>query len=429
MRKPADGAAGLRGQLGAADDDILVLSLARLAWDKGLEYLIRAAAILPYTERRVHVAIAGDGPMRESLEKLAIKLGVTGRVTFLGFRSDVSSLLAACDVVAVPSLREGLSIALLEAMAAGKAIVASSIGSQREVASQGDVARLVPPGDAHALCAAITQFARKPELAAHLGRAARELFESRYTEERMLSAYRRLYFDLLVEKCPAHVRRRPERAHQSNRAGAAVVRAAEEQDLPEVVSIHRKAFSHFFLTQLGSDFLDRYYGLVFQFPEGILLVSEANGVVNGFVSGFVDPAGFYRFMWNNRWGFVRPVLAAVLRHPSLVTKVIQGVQRIQTTSSEWPSGSCELSSIAVSPESSGGGVGKALMRAFLDEAGARNARAVYLTTDAEDNQQANELYRRVGFQQVRRFLQRKGRWMNEYVIDGLATEGNCEART
>lgn len=161
-KTPEIATGSLRDQLGARDGDLLVMSLARLAWDKGLEYLIRAAAMLPRMERRVHVAIAGDGPMRESLERLSIKLGVASRVTFLGFRSDVANLLAACDVVVVPSVREGLSIALLEAMSAGKPIIASSIGSQREVASQAEMARLVPPADAPALCEAIVQLARLP---------------------------------------------------------------------------------------------------------------------------------------------------------------------------------------------------------------------------------------------------------------------------
>ena len=86
--------------------------------------------------------------MRDRLEELARNLGIADWVNFLGFREDVSDLLAACDLVVLPSLREGLSIALLEAMAAGKPIIATSIGSHRELASQAEMARLVPPADA-----------------------------------------------------------------------------------------------------------------------------------------------------------------------------------------------------------------------------------------------------------------------------------------
>jgi glycosyltransferase involved in cell wall biosynthesis len=195
--------AEFRHGLGARDNDLLILSMARLAGDKGIDHLIEAAAMLPRAGRSFKVVIAGDGPVRARLEQMAAHLGVTGRVSFLGFREDVSDLLAACDLVVLPSLREGLSMTLLESMAAGKPIIATSIGSHRELASQADMARLVPPADARALSEAILRLSQQPALMAHFGASARALFESHYTEDRMLDAYRRLYFDLLREKCPA----------------------------------------------------------------------------------------------------------------------------------------------------------------------------------------------------------------------------------
>ena len=196
----------LRRRLGATDDDLLILSMARLAPDKGLEYLITAATSLFRTERRFRIVIAGDGPERARLEELARSLDVADRVNFLGFREDVSDLLAASDLVVLPSLREGLSIALLEAMAAGKPIVATSIGSHRELACQAEIARLVAPADATALSEAILQVWGDPALRTRLGASARTLFNSRYTEERMLNSYKQLYLDLvrakgLVEPC------------------------------------------------------------------------------------------------------------------------------------------------------------------------------------------------------------------------------------
>ncbi len=179
---------------------MLILSMARLAPDKGLEYLIAAAAILVRTERQFRIVIAGDGPVRARLEELARNLGIADWVNFLGFREDVSDLLAACDLVVLPSLREGLSIALLEAMAAGKPIIATSIGSHRELACQAEIARLVPPADAAALCEAILQVREDAALRNSLGSTARILFESHYTEERMLNAYKQLYFDLVQAK-------------------------------------------------------------------------------------------------------------------------------------------------------------------------------------------------------------------------------------
>jgi glycosyltransferase involved in cell wall biosynthesis len=196
-RNPELDVADVRSRLGLAPDDLMILSISRLAQDKGLEYLMEATAMLPATRRRVRVTIAGDGPARRGLERLAERHRVTDRVMFLGFRGDVGDLLAACDIVVLPSLREGLSISLLEAMAARKPIVATSIGSQREVALHGEMALLVPPADSRSLCDAILRLAEDPALMIRLGVNARAVYEHHYTENRMLQSYRQLYLDLV----------------------------------------------------------------------------------------------------------------------------------------------------------------------------------------------------------------------------------------
>jgi glycosyltransferase involved in cell wall biosynthesis len=193
-----------RRSLGVREGELLLLSMARLASDKGLAYLVEAAAILAEQSRPFRIVIAGEGPERARLEKLARDRNVHHLVSFLGFRQDVAELLGACDMVILPSLREGLSIALLEAMAAGKPIVATGIGSHREIASQAEMAVLAPPADPQALADAILKLAADPAAMVRLGSTARALFEKSYTEERMLNAYRRLYFDLLEQKCPGY---------------------------------------------------------------------------------------------------------------------------------------------------------------------------------------------------------------------------------
>jgi glycosyltransferase involved in cell wall biosynthesis len=233
VRNREAGLAEVRREMGARRGDLVILSMARLAPDKGLEYLIEAATVLPRAGRRIRIVIAGDGPERDHLEQLAGRLGVTDRVVFLGFREDVGDLLAASDLVVLPSLREGLSIALLEAMAAGKPIVATSIGSQREVASRADMALLVRPADTLALSQAIVRLATDEALMARLGASARALYESRYTEHRMLQSYRQLYFDLLHAKCPAEALtaaqeqswRRPEPQEESGQDDSELVSA------------------------------------------------------------------------------------------------------------------------------------------------------------------------------------------------------------
>jgi glycosyltransferase involved in cell wall biosynthesis/ribosomal protein S18 acetylase RimI-like enzyme len=406
----------LRRELDLESGGIVILTVARLAADKGIDDLIRAAALLPRGRCRYRILIAGDGPQRSRLERMVRENGVEDRVTLLGFRSDIGELLAASDLVVLPSVREGHSFTLFEAMAAGKPIIASSIGSNREVAAQAEVARLVPPGNPDAIAEAIEHCTRNTPLRARLAASARSLFEHRYTESRMLDEYRKLYLDLLERKSPVPkhaVNRSDENAVARSRLP---VRPATVDDLPGIVEAHRRAFRGFFLTRLGPEFLRIYYNLVLAYGAGIVLVSERRGQIDGFACGFLNPGGFYRLMWKRKSAFGWVALCALLRQPSLSAKILNGVRRVRTTASEGNARSCELSSIAVLPEASAQGLGRTLIRAFIAQSWSMNADSIYLTTEAENNRRTNILYREAGFQLAKSFVQTKGRWMNEYVI-------------
>jgi glycosyltransferase involved in cell wall biosynthesis len=175
----------------------VVLSTGRLAEQKGLEYLIRAAPLLRPELASTSIVIAGDGPLGERLSRLVSDLGVGDLVKILGFRSDVGDLLAASDLVVLPSLWEGLSISLLEAMAAGKPVVTTLIGSNREVTDDGRAAVLVPPKNPAALAAAIRALAADPARREALGREGHAVQRERYTIRRMLDAYESEYDRLL----------------------------------------------------------------------------------------------------------------------------------------------------------------------------------------------------------------------------------------
>jgi glycosyltransferase involved in cell wall biosynthesis len=170
-------------------DEFLVLSTGRLAEQKGLEYLIRAVPLVPTGGRSLKVLLAGDGPLRDELRSLASKLGVEHKVRFLGFRDDIGDLLTAADLVALPSLWEGLSISLLEAMAAGKPVVTTTIGSNREVTGDGYAALLVPPKDPDRLASAIGHLMVDDLRRQQLGTRAAETQRERYGMDRMLGAY------------------------------------------------------------------------------------------------------------------------------------------------------------------------------------------------------------------------------------------------
>lgn len=188
----------IRMELNLNPNTFMVLTTGRLAEQKGLEHLLGAIAeVKQRLQSPFKLILAGTGPLQERLEQLISELSIADCVQFLGFRRDISDLLAASDVVVLPSLREGLSIALLEAMAAGKPIITTTIGSNIEATRNGIAAKLVAPKDSRALADAILEFAGNRELAATKGQAAQQAFNDFYTEERMLDGYRGLYQQLM----------------------------------------------------------------------------------------------------------------------------------------------------------------------------------------------------------------------------------------
>ena len=188
----------LRPELRLDSEDRLLLAIGNLYPVKGHALLIEALALLAPEHPLLHVAIAGRGDLAAALAEQARHLGIAHRVHFLGLRDDVPNLLAAADVMVHPSLSEGLPLALLEAMFAGKAIVASATGEIPAALNWGTAGVLVPPGDVRALAAGIDRVLRAPAEGAALGQAARGRAESVYSVKRMLDAYAGLYRELLT---------------------------------------------------------------------------------------------------------------------------------------------------------------------------------------------------------------------------------------
>jgi glycosyltransferase involved in cell wall biosynthesis len=183
----------LRAELAGERERPVVLTSARLDEQKGHQVLFRAATEIPDAV----FALAGEGPQRASLEALAAELGIADRVLFLGQRSDIPELLAASDVFALPSLYEGSSLALLEAMAAGRALVSSAIGGTDELIDDGESGLLVPPGDAAALAAALRRLLSDEALRASLAHRARQRVERDFTRDAMARRVEGIYEELL----------------------------------------------------------------------------------------------------------------------------------------------------------------------------------------------------------------------------------------
>jgi glycosyltransferase involved in cell wall biosynthesis len=162
----------LRRELRLDDRTLIVGMIASLRPEKRVDLMLDAAKLLVEDDRLFHVAIVGDGPLRDDLEARAELLGVAGRVSFLGYRDDARELAGAFDVAVLSSDREGTPLSLLEYMALARAIVATSVGGIPDVVAHEREALLVPPGDAGKLAGAITRLLVAPEERARLGSAA-----------------------------------------------------------------------------------------------------------------------------------------------------------------------------------------------------------------------------------------------------------------
>src|SRR4030095_5782738 len=147
--------------LGIPADVVVAGTLGRLDPVKDQAGLVRACAQTPGTGKRV-VVIAGDGPSRPELERVASELGLADRVRLLGERTDVSLILQALDVFVLPSLGEGISNAILEAMATGLPVIATRVGGNVELVREGITGSLVEPRNPHALSQALDTYLGEP---------------------------------------------------------------------------------------------------------------------------------------------------------------------------------------------------------------------------------------------------------------------------
>jgi glycosyltransferase involved in cell wall biosynthesis len=164
---------------------------------KGLDVLLHALAMVAAEGFRYELLIAGDGPERSHLEALSRQLGQADRVRFLGTVQDVPALLATVHMAVHASRSEGLSNAVLEAMAAGLPVIATAVDGTPEVVEDGHSGILVPPGESDALHRAIKRLLRDPGLRARLGGTARLYVRDRCSVERVTDAYEGVLRSLL----------------------------------------------------------------------------------------------------------------------------------------------------------------------------------------------------------------------------------------
>lgn len=195
------GAAALRVQLGLSPATRVFTAAARLSSEKNLHMLLRAFAPVAQRHPDAVLLLAGDGPQRDELQALVRQLGLGWRVRLLGMRHDMPAVYALTDHLVLPSLTEGMPLAVLEAMACEVPVIASAVGDIPRLLAHTAHGRIVPPGDAEALQAALDQAAAAPRVRDQAG-AAR--VRGHHCAQSMARSYLELYRDLLEK---THARR------------------------------------------------------------------------------------------------------------------------------------------------------------------------------------------------------------------------------
>jgi glycosyltransferase involved in cell wall biosynthesis len=197
---PAVDRAEVRAAFGWPADAPLVLFAGRLMPQKGVDVLVTALDLLQHVRPRVRTLIAGSGPLKSELEETAHGFALDGSLRFLGHRDDVPRLLAAADLLVLPSRYEGLPNVVLEAMTYRKPVVATAAPGTTEVVVDHETGLLVPVDDAPALARAIRTITDDAELARRMGEAGRARVEAEFGVDAMVARFAELYESLARAK-------------------------------------------------------------------------------------------------------------------------------------------------------------------------------------------------------------------------------------
>jgi glycosyltransferase involved in cell wall biosynthesis len=182
-----------RKSLDIADDDIIFINVGRFFPQKNHRLLIEAFRKVTLPEPNATLLLIGEGELRPEIERIVSEKGLNERIRFLGLRKDIPELLGASDIFVLSSDWEGLPLTIIEAMAAGKPVIATAVGGLPELIDQGINGVLVPPGDETALARAMTAMANDPLRAKQMGGAGRKIAREKFDIEAMVQAYEKLY--------------------------------------------------------------------------------------------------------------------------------------------------------------------------------------------------------------------------------------------
>lgn len=179
--------------LGIAESCPVIGTVGRFEPQKALDDLLKAVKLVKERHPRIQLILVGDGPLKRDLEGLATDLGIRDNVVFAGWKKEVGSYIASMDVFCLSSLWEALGIVLLEAMAAGKPIVATRVGGVPEVVEEGEGGILVPPGRPEELASGIRLLLSSPERRKRMGHYNKEKVKKEFNVEDMIRKYEAMY--------------------------------------------------------------------------------------------------------------------------------------------------------------------------------------------------------------------------------------------
>jgi glycosyltransferase involved in cell wall biosynthesis/protein-tyrosine-phosphatase len=273
------GSEEIRRELGVDANAIVIGTAGRLVPVKGQNTFLHAAKLILDKVPNARFVIAGDGPLEHDLKALATRLGIDHACVFLGARGDIHDVMNAMDVFVLPSLNEGLPMAVLEAMALAKPVVVSNVGGLPEVIRHRESGLLVPPGVDHAIAGACLELARDRDRASRIGAEAKRVVEDEFSHEHngralvdlyqaiegrqargsgviaVAAAFARKVFEYGARKIDHAMERR--QVNRLRRSPSAVVQALKAGHQILVVchgNIIRSAFAAFLLEQsLGRD--------------------------------------------------------------------------------------------------------------------------------------------------------------------------------
>ncbi len=390
-------------------DCFIVLYAGNHGYLQNLTIILDAASIL-ISHKDIQFVFVGDGNQKASIVTQA-KSRTLSNCVFYPFQpyEILRDVYSSCDIGIIPMRTDASSCSIPSKtwnyLACSKPVIAcvDEDSPFAEIIRNSKSGSVTPPSDPDLLAKVILHLKMDRALRIQMGANGREFVESNLSEVTAMNRYHKAIMNTL------HTEGEKDIAIPKNHG----YRPAKLEDIIEIVEIHEAAFPGFFMTLLGTRFLKYYYQFILNYKNSIFIVKESNSGVEGFVSGFINPAKFYAKLRQHKFSIGIKIIIRLITHPLYIPRLFGSYSQSRANKSESESVICELSSLAVNLNNLKQGVGRGLVTSFIEMAKGR-CEAVELTTDADNNDHVNKLYLDLNFMLVESFQQSPKRRMNRY---------------